>query len=648
MEMKYNLTMQEVEDNVAALRQIFDVVRMISVEGLFSDGFQGDADGCKCYSFWKKDKRCDNCISRKAAMQRKMKVKLEYVDSTLYQVFSKYVEIDHEPYVMEMIKQLDMDSLIDPQGSEKLVYQLTGYTDKLYEDALTGAHNRRYFEDSVKEVNMPGTGVVIIDLDDFKLYNDVYGHQAGDMALVTAANAIRSNMREKDTLIRYGGDEFLMVLPKIGEAEMDTLLETICKAVYESEVPGYARLQLSASIGGVIAGEEPIENAVGRADRLMYQAKNQKNRVVTEHTATVEEKEGISGAEQEQGKQQILIVDDSDINREILSAMLCEDYRILEATNGSECLEILQQQGTGISLVLLDIMMPVMDGFEVLSRMNRNHWIEDIPVIMISSEDADLVIRRAYEMGVSDYINRPFDAKVVFQRVFNTIKLYAKQRRLVSLVTAHINEKEKNNRMMIDILSHIVEFRNGESGMHVIHINKITQLLLDKIVQKTDKYPTLWQERSLIETASALHDIGKIGIDEAILNKPGRLTAEEFEHMKTHTTIGADMLRNLPRYQDERLLQIAIEICQWHHERYDGKGYPDGLVGDEIPISAQLVSIADVYDALTSERVYKKAFSHEKAMQMIRDGECGAFNPLLLSCLEEIADELQTELQPEL
>ena len=583
-------------------------------------------------------------LPEKAAMQRKMKVKLEYVDDSLYQVYARYVEIDHEPYVMEMIKQLDMDSLIDPQGGEKLIYQLTGYTDKLYEDALTGAHNRRYFEDSVREANQPGTGVVIVDLDDFKLYNDVYGHQAGDMALITAANVIRSNMREADTLIRYGGDEFLMVLPGIGEAEMDMLLDKICKAVYETEVPGYARLRLSASIGGVITGNEPIENAVGRADRLMYQAKNQKNRVVTEHSAVTEENADIVKEEQTQGKQQILIVDDSDINREILSAMLRGEYRILEAVNGSECLEILQQQGTGISLVLLDIVMPVMDGFEVLSHMNRNHWIDDIPVILIAGEDADPVIRRAYEMGVSDYINRPFDAGIVCRRVFNTVKLYAKQRRLVSLMTAHINEREKNNHMMIDIQSHIVEFRNGESGKHVFHMDKVIQLLLDKIVQKTDKYPSLWQERILIRTASALHDIGKIGIDEAILNKPGRLTAEEFESMKAHTTIGADMLRNLPRYQEERILQIAIEICRWHHERYDGKGYPDGLVGDEIPISAQLVSIADVYDALTSERVYKKAFSHEKAMQMIREGECGAFNPLLLSCLEEIADELQAEM----
>ena len=338
----------------------------------------------------------------------------------------------------------------------------------------------------------------------------------------------------------------------------------------------------------------------------------------------------------------LVVEDEQDLNDILVKRLKEEGYNVESCMDGKTAAEyLLAEEYDG---AILDVMLPGMDGFEVLSRMNRNHWIDDIPVILISGEDADPVIRRAYEMGVSDYINRPFDAGIVCRRVFNTVKLYAKQRRLVSLMMAHINEREKNNHMMIDIQSHIVEFRNGESGKHVLHMDKVIQLLLDKIVQKTDKYPSLWQERILIRTASALHDIGKIGIDEAILNKPGRLTAEEFESMKAHTTIGADMLRNLPRYQEERILQIAIEICRWHHERYDGKGYPDGLVGDEIPISAQLVSIADVYDALTSERVYKKAFSHEKAMQMIREGECGAFNPLLLSCLEEIADELQAEM----
>ena len=340
-----------------------------------------------------------------------------------------------------------------------------------------------------------------------------------------------------------------------------------------------------------------------------------------------------------------ICVDDSEINREILKEILKEDYRILEAANGEECLEQLERYGTGISLVLLDIVMPEMDGFEVLAAMNQNHWIEDIPVIMISSEDSDSYIRRAYEMGVSDYISCPFDAKIVYQRVLNMIKLYAKQRRLIRLVTRQIYEKERNNRMLIGILSQIVEFRNGESGLHVIHINLITQLLLEQLVKKTGKYQLSWEDRLLSATASALHDIGKIGIDEKILNKPGKLTKEEFEIMKAHTLIGAQMLDNLDMYRNEKLLKLAYEICRWHHERYDGKGYPDGLVGEEIPISAQVVSLADVYDALVSERVYKKAFSHEKALEMIQNGECGTFNPLLLRCMTEAQDKLKTMME---
>ena len=272
------------------------------------------------------------------------------------------------------------------------------------------------------------------------------------------------------------------------------------------------------------------------------------------------------------------------------------------------------------------------------------HWIDDIPVIMISSEESAAYIRKAFEYGASDYISRPFDGKVVYQRVFNTIKLYAKQRRLISLVTDQIQEKEKNNQMMVEVLSQIVEFRNGESGLHVLHINVLTKLLLERLVQKTDRYDLDAEQCYLIETASSFHDIGKISIDEKILNKPGRLTKEEFEIMKTHTLVGAQMLNSLENYRDEPLIKTAFQICRWHHERYDGKGYPDGLVGEEIPISAQIVALADVYDALVSERVYKKAFSHEKALEMILGGECGAFSPVLLECLEEVQDKIQREV----
>lgn len=347
----------------------------------------------------------------------------------------------------------------------------------------------------------------------------------------------------------------------------------------------------------------------------------------------------------ESNKQKILIVDDSQINRDILAEMLGDEYRIHEAASGKECIKLLNQYGTGISLVLLNIVMPEMDGFEVLDYMAGHHWIEDIPVIMISSEDSVSSIRKAYELGVSDYISRPFDAHVVYKRVFNTIKLYAKQRRLITLVSDQMHERDKNNRMMVSILSQIVEFRNGESGSHVANIKRITELLLDRLPMRTNKYTLSSTEQLLIPMAAALHDIGKIGIDDKILNKPGRLTKEEFEIMKTHSAIGANMLESLEQFHDEPLIKIAHDICRWHHERYDGRGYPDGLKGDEIPISAQIVSIADVYDALVSERVYKKAYTHEKAMDMILNGECGTFNPVLLECLKDIQDELVKGVQ---
>lgn len=340
----------------------------------------------------------------------------------------------------------------------------------------------------------------------------------------------------------------------------------------------------------------------------------------------------------------ILIADDSEMNRAILAEMLEDEYDILEAENGTEAVAIIQEQGMNLSLILLDIVMPEMDGFGVLTEMNRNHWIEDIPVIMISAERGAEQIERAYQLGATDFISRPFDALIVHKRVVNTILLYTKQKNLVSLVAQQMYEKEEQSTLMIDILGHIVEFRNGESGMHVRHVHTLTEMFLKALNKKENPYHFTQSEISIIATASALHDIGKISIPENILNKPGKLTDEEFDLMKTHTTIGADMLENLPIHQDKPLVRISYEICRWHHERYDGRGYPDGLVGDNIPISAQIVSLADVYDALTSKRVYKEPYSHEKATQMILNGECGMFNPLLLDCLTELSDDIQQEL----
>ena len=344
-------------------------------------------------------------------------------------------------------------------------------------------------------------------------------------------------------------------------------------------------------------------------------------------------------------KETILIVDDSALNRMVLMEILGkENYTFLEAENGQQAVELLGWHPE-VDLLLLDITMPEIDGFGVLEAMNQYHWIEETPVIMISAEDSYTFVERAYDLGASDYITRPFDARVVCRRVSNALMLYAKQKRLVQMVAEQVYEKEKVSNTMISILSHIVEFRNNESGLHVVHIRTITELLLRRLREKTDRYPLTEADISLISTASALHDIGKINVPEEILNKPGRLTKEEFEIIKTHSAVGEHMLRQIPFNQNEPLVKIAREICRWHHERWDGRGYPDGLKGDEIPISAQVVSLADVYDALTSERCYKAAFDHETALNMIVNGECGAFNPLLLECLMDGADQIKQAMQ---
>lgn len=342
-------------------------------------------------------------------------------------------------------------------------------------------------------------------------------------------------------------------------------------------------------------------------------------------------------------KEKILIADDSAMNRAILTEMLGDGYEILEAENGRQAVSIMQTN-VDIDLLLLDIMMPEMDGFDVLAMMNKYHWIDDIPVIMISAENASSYVERAYDLGATDYISRPFDMAIVRRRVINTLMLYAKQKRLVRLVAEQVYEKEKSNSTMINILSHIVEFRNGESGLHVLHIQTATDILLRTLVRKNDKYNLNAADISLISTASALHDIGKINIPESILNKPGKLTKEEFDTMKAHTTTGAEILDKLPFQQESPLVKTAYAICRWHHERWDGRGYPDGLKGEDIPIAAQVVAMADVYDALTSERCYKKAFGHDKAMEMILNGECGQFNPLLLECLTDAGARLHAEL----
>lgn len=509
-------------------------------------------------------------------------------------------------------------------------------------DILTGAYTRNYYETEMKHASFAG-GVALIDIDDFKLCNDLYGHDVGDLALIETSKAIRSNIMEKDILIRYGGDELLLLLPEATPERMDSVLEKIRADVSEVKNGKLGGIRLSISVGGVMTDKGPITDAVYRADRIMYLAKRQKNTVMTDRKIE-SNSEKQSGDDKE--RPHVLIVDDSEFNRELLCGILGESFEILEADSGKEGLKLLRRYGTQISVVLLDIIMPEMNGFDVLDEMNREHWLDNIPVIRISADDSDENIRRAFDLGVTDYICRPFDAKVVERRIRNTITLNLKQRRMLLLLPEQSRDKEKIGQMMVDILSNTVCYVNGESGQHIRNIQRITAILLERLLLKTDRYRLSFQDCVMISTASALHDIGKVGINTFILNKPGILTPEEYEVMKKHTLIGEHILKSgeLSEFREEPLLKTAEQICRWHHERYDGSGYPDGLSGEEIPIAAQVVSIADVFDALMSKRSYKEALSAEVALRMIENGECGSFNPVLIECLKQAVGKLESDV----
>ena len=638
------MTNEEMQARMDLLRQIYTEVRLLDgqeVLALQEDAHTGaDGQGAGCAGGCR-TRMPRLCAAKLALETGKKQCRLEKLGEDVAHITAQPCEVDGRQCVLELVQRTPVQELMDPKEGERLISDAADCRIKLYQDALTGVYNRRYYEEVARKGNGPAC-VALMDLDDFKVCNDTYGHHSGDLALETAAKAIRTCVRDTDMLIRYGGDEFLLIMPGFSEIYLPVMLDTISFKVREATVPGYSHLHLSLSVGGVMQAQgEPMESAVRQADRMMYQAKLSKGAIAISNPGTLPEQPKRAP---EQAKPQVLIVDDANLNRAILAAILSEDYRILEAADGQQALDLLHEHKGDVALVLLDINMPVLDGFEVLTAMNRSHSIEDVPVIMISSDDSEDAVRRSYELGASDYISRPFDTKVVYRRVMNNIKLYSKQRRLVQMVSDQIRAREKNTTMLVSVLSQIVEFRNGESGSHVRHIRTITELLLSRMLERSTEYRITPEEQDDIPLASALHDIGKIAIDEKILNKPGRLTAEEFAVIKTHSMQGANMLHRLENFESEPLLQTAYEIARWHHERWDGRGYPDGLRGNDIPISAQIVSLADVYDALTSERCYKKAYSHEKAMQMILDGECGCFNPLLLQCLREIQGELRSEL----
>lgn len=607
-----NLTDVEAAAEVARAAKIYPVVRLLSADQVKSDrNCLLAGDRCPCL----RQSSLEAMASYDEISERLLN------DGVEYRARVRSLKVEGEPHVLLMVRPIDRQ-----EAAEE---------DPVYTDVLTSVRNRRYYEEKLRSARMIA-GVAVIDLDDFKVFNDTCGRHAGDLALGAVAEAIRGGIRSTDELVRFACDKFVAVMPNIPSDDFARRLRHVSDAVHTTIVPGHEHIGLSACVGGVHINGETVDEGVSRAVQLLSHAKAKPGTVVTD-TDSIETFQSQ--------KPSILIVDDSEMNRVILNEMLKDEYRVLEADNGRAALDMVDRYGDELSLVLLDIVMPGMNGFEVLGELSRRTVIDNLPVVMISSEDSDDVVLRAYELGASDYINRPFDARVVRRRVNNTIRLYAKQRRLTSLLSQQYNERVKNSRMLIDIMAGVMELRNGESGLHVTHIEKLTELLLGCLVSRSDKFPLDNEQRSEIAMASALHDIGKMSIDDAILNKPGRLTTEEFEIMKTHTTLGADMLLELGRqHAGNPLLEYAYQIARWHHERWDGKGYPDGLKGEDIPIAAQVVSVADVYDALTSVRVYKDAIPHEEAIQMILDGKCGEFNPLLLDCLLEVQDRIAETL----
>ncbi|MBS7081356.1 MAG: response regulator [Collinsella sp.] len=607
-----NLTDEEAAAEVARVAKTYPVVRLLSADQIKSEPnclLAGDC--CPCLRQSSLEALADSDEVSEQLLN----------DGVEYRARLRPLKVEGEPRVLLMVRPID-----EQEATEE---------DLVYTDVLTSVRNRRYYEEKLRNARM-NAGVAVIDLDDFRVFNDTCGRHAGDLALGAVAAAIRGGIRSTDELVRLGCDKFVAVMPNIPSDDFARRLRHVSDAVHATIVPGHEHVSLTACVGGVRINGETVDEGVNRAVQLLSHAKAKPGTVVTDSDA-------IETFQSE--KPSVLIVDDSEMNRIILNEMLKDEYRVLEADNGRTALDMVDRYGDELSLVLLDIIMPGMNGFEVLGELSRRTVADGLPVIMISSEDSDDVVLRAYELGASDYINRPFNARVVRRRVSNTIRLYAKQRRLTSLLSQQYNERVKNSRMLIDIMAGVMELRNGESGLHVTHIEKLTELLLGCLVHRSDQFPLDNEQRSTIAMASALHDIGKMSIDDAILNKPGRLTSEEFEIMKTHTTLGADMLFELGhQHAGNSLLEYAYQIARWHHERWDGKGYPDGLKGDEIPIAAQVVSVADVYDALTSVRVYKDAIPHQEAIQMILDGMCGQFNPLLLDCLLEVQDRIAETL----
>ena len=630
-----HLSKTEAEDLLVLYRCIFPIARILHIDEVKGGICLRDCKkACYCYKFFKRNKPCAHCVSYDVLINKKDGAKIEFVDGKVFQVIVKYVVINNEPCVIELIKELDANTYVDPEAYNHLLDVNLNVGNALYRDPLTSSLNRLFYEDHKNDV-LNNTGVAFMDIDNFKQCNDFFGHKYGDEVLNAVVKTIQELIRNDDALIRFGGDEFILVINNISEISFKNKLEQIRANIKKHSLNRENKNSFSVSIGAVIAIDETLQVAVEKADSLMYKAKQYENRVVTDWD------DEYAPIEISENKPLILVADDALLNRFTLKELLKDDFDVLEAEDGGSALAIIEEYCQKLNAILLDINMPEMNGYELLDILNRRGYLNDIPCLMISTEQGFETIMKCYDLGASDFISRPFVASIVKKRVANIVKLYERQRKFKNEIKQQIDENAKVSMMMTSVLSHIVEYRNNESGPHVIHVENITNMLIDEIERSSDKYCFSLEDKKNIVTASALHDIGKIGIDEKILNKPGKLTNEEFEVMKKHTLIGAEMIDNLDVYKNEPLVHYIHDICRWHHERWDGRGYPDKLKGDEIPICAQIVALADVYDALTSKRVYKDSYSHEEAIKMILNNECGSFNPILLNALKSCSYRLK-------
>ena len=630
----------EVPAHIERLRKLFTDARIIdreTVKELCSGEIKTGAEKNDGDDFWRDHRECADCVCCRAYADHGKHTKLEFSGDGIYQVTAQYIEVDGEGAVLEIINRLDgdVDGILD---REEIISRIADHRDEIYRDIMTGAYNRRYYEERLRRFPLTA-GVAMVDIDDFKVYNDVYGHDTGDAVLSAVGAALLSGIRKTDSLIRYGGDEFLLIMPGIPENIFARELRRICREVSLISVPEYENIRVTVSIGGVVCHDEPVEYAVSRADSLMYRAKNRKNAVVTDGDVG----DDIRDTE----RPTVLITDDAEINRELLGEMLSPSFNIISASGGEECISTLEKYGAAISLLLLDINMPLVNGFDVLEYMNKTRLIDAVPVITITADGSDSTVKRAYELGVTDFISRPFDIKVVRQRVENTVKLYARQKRLFAMVSDRMSERDKNARFLVGIISGMESILGGTEYGSAFRVGSIVRMIFDELGDSISTYGIDGRDIPNISAAAVMHDIGKAGIPTEILHKNGALTAEEYETVKKHTVIGGEIVCAMREKYDAPVSRWLYEVCRWHHERWDGGGYPDGLSGDDIPLSAQVTALADVYDALRTDRPYRPAVSHDEAVRMIKAGECGAFSPRLLYCLDRISDSLRKMVDAE-